>query len=228
MNTLFFLCIFLIWNNAYAQKIVVDMIELIKDPECLIKRNTNAIFRAYKSNGQIDPYVKDSLIRAKDIDCSIYIQPCFKCGSPSKQIADTCDAIYGTDYLYYPYLVIQEPELWSKDQAPNREFIKLLADEVQKLKRCFLDVRFKSTKADWEKIVGTAWTEYKSKDLWYVTNDKKKDVLDFIPFGGWETPYIKTYDQDEMYCKNNVNLNYLPKEHQLKTFIAGNNQLRHK
>lgn len=188
-----------------------DMRELIKKPGCFFESDTSVIFRAYKSNGQIDPYAKESLIRSRELECTIYISPCFKCNNPRKQIADTCNAIYGTDFVYYPYLVIEDPELWSGDTSSNKKFIELMVAEVLSQKRCFIDARFRTTKNDWEKIVGNDWTIFSGKDLWYVSNDKKLDFDDFVPFGGWKIPFLKQYDQDEMYCENNLNWNFQPK-----------------
>jgi hypothetical protein len=187
---------------------VVDMAELVADVDCITNAGySSIIFRGYKSNGQVDPNVKENLLLASEIDCTIYISPCFKCGNPRKQLVDLCETINGTGYKYRPYIAVEDINLWSKSTTENRNFITETVDEVMKQTACFGKPRFRTTKHEWENIVGTDCIAFSDYYLWYISSDNKKDFNDFKPFGGWKKPTAKQYDQDKVVCNNHVNLN---------------------
>jgi hypothetical protein len=190
-----------------ARIMVADTSELLDSIDCFTNNGYGELlFRGLMKNGVPDPNAKQNLIVATDIDCTVYLQPCFKCGNPRKQIQDTCEAIDGTGFVYRPYIVVEDPQDWSSDTAANRAFLEEIADEVVKQRNCFDNQRFRSTKFDWEKILGQDYIKWASKYLWYVSTDKKPDFNDFKPFGGWRSPLIKQYDQTEHVCEHTVNL----------------------
>ena len=190
-----------------AKIMVADMGELLKNLTCFTEAGYGELlFRGLMKSGLPDPNAKENLVIATDIDCTVYLSPCFTCGNARKQIQDTCTAIDGTGFVYRPYIAVEDPQDWSTDTAANRAFLEEITDEVLNQRNCFDNLRFRSTKFEWEKILGADYSKYSSKYLWYVSSDKKQDFSDFKTFGGWRTPLVKQYDQSKRVCDNNVNL----------------------
>ncbi len=186
---------------------IVDTAELVKDLNCITgKGYTQLIFRGLMSMGLPDPNAKKNLDIALKVDCTVYLNPCFMCGNAADQIDKTCDAILGTGYVYRPYLAIEDPSMWSSDVSANRKFVAEMVAKILSRKDCFDDVRFKSTKYEWEKILGADYSEYSQRLLWYISGDKKKNYDDFKPFGGWNAPLAKQYIQKQEVCDNMCNI----------------------
>ena len=196
-------------SGLKAKMMVADMYELVKDMSCI---QTNGygrlIFRGLMKTGQPDPNAKENLLRTTKIDSTLYLMPCFKCGNPRKQIQDTCTAIDGTGFLYRPYVTVEDPQDWSTDTAANREFLETIADEILSQHKCFDSVGFRTTKFEWEKILGADYSKFSTRRLWYVSTDRKQNFDDFKPFGGWKTPFLKQFIQNEGLCENLVNLDF--------------------
>lgn len=186
---------------------VLDMAESVRDMRCIAAEGfTQLVFRGLMSSGLPDPTARANLEKAIDVDCTVYLVPCFKCGNAAKQIADTCDAIYGTNYFYHPYLVVEDPAMWSADMMENRAFVEEAVRAILGSgRKCFDNVRFRSTKYEWEKILGLDYSSFSDRVLWYVSDDKRKSHRDFRPFGGWNVPRVKQYNKGQEICGNQVN-----------------------
>eukprot|EP01022_Parablepharisma_sp_SALTPOND_P034789 TRINITY_DN92_c0_g1_i1.p2 TRINITY_DN92_c0_g1~~TRINITY_DN92_c0_g1_i1.p2 ORF type:complete len:237 (+),score=11.41 TRINITY_DN92_c0_g1_i1:103-813(+) len=206
----YIVCLFslLLWKTAGFSR-VADTDELVKSIECFQKNGFRRLhFEALRSDGQVNPYIKQNLVKALRIDCTFYITPCYRCGNPRKQIEDVCTAIDGTGFVYHPYIVVQNLTNWPGEKSAHQKFIEEIVAEVDNQRHCFGTVRFRSTKKEWEKIVGNNWKPYGRTELWYVSDDGQTNFKDFEPFGGWRAPFLKQYKQGQDLCGNRVNYNF--------------------
>ncbi len=75
-----------------------------------------------------------------------------------------------------------------------------------------LDCGVFSNSKDWAKIFGSSdWSfNISGYSLWYSNNDDIPSMDDFVPFGGFTSPYAKQYSVNNNVCGTNVNFNYFP------------------
>ncbi len=187
---------------------VADTAELIRDASCFPSQGFMRVcFRALLPDGQANPQLKENLLRATKIDCTFYVLPCYSCGDPKGQIDRLCRAIEGTGFVYHPYVAVEDPKRWTGNQSKHRKFVAQVVEEIERRRECFASAKFRTTKQDWEMILGPDCTTYQYSSLWYISNDGKKDFGDFQPFGGWHYPFLKQYARNKTLCGSTVNFN---------------------
>ena len=62
----------------------------------------------------------------------------------------------------------------------------------------------------WNNIAGSGCTAGASGPLWYPHYDGNPDFNDFAPFGGWNSPAIKQYNDGPLECGFGVDWNWYP------------------
>ena len=98
----------------------------------------------------------------------------------------------------------------SSSHAANREFLEALTNRALELN---IKVGIYSSYADWENLMGLDYQfpNAASYPLWYPHYDTKHSFDGFKAFGGWTTPFMKQYDDDDCHtCLFEINKNYRP------------------
>ena len=189
---------------ALAAEHGVDVSTLHPDCKCLKEKGQNFFIpRCYQSGGRVDPNCAENLDHAKaaGLHTDLYIFPCFSCGNPAKQVADTIAAVGARPVGYY--WVDIEKYQWSPDKAKNREFLK---EMVAAIKAKGKSPAIYSNYYMWQEVVGLDWAEFSSLPLWYALYDKVDTCSNYKPFGGWKSPKYKQYQGTTTLCNGGVDL----------------------
>ena len=183
-------------------KTAVDTAQEVHDPACFASKTNTMLFRAFNSNGRYDPTVIKNLAKfSKNVtNIYVYMNPCFHCGEPVKQIKALLEAVKSH---FIPLIFVHvEEEGWSNNVTMNSEFLKPIIDFIRSMSSRRIGIL--TDQKAWEKVMGKTCTQFKDVLLWYDSNDKKPDMHDFKPFGGWTKPAAKRYIREGPYCGNTV------------------------
>jgi len=192
----------------------VDVSELTSTSafNCLAGKGiSNAIVRAYRSSGSVDPHAAATMANARSagMRVSIYIFPCPKCGtSGSQQINDAVQNLVrqGQSFDIIWLDVEGGSTYWSTNPASNVAFFNSMVQGAQSLG---LTVGVYASKNSWTPIMGSS-TVGSSFPLWYPHYDNNPSFSDFKPFNGWTRPYMKQYEGDGTLCGVGVDLSWQP------------------
>jgi len=68
-----------------------------------------------------------------------------------------------------------------------------------------------TSKSQWDPIMGDSYSYAANKGLalWYAHYDNTPSFYDFVPFGGWTTPFAKQYAGDVATCGADVDKNWV-------------------
>lgn len=174
-------------------------------PECFIDNGISWLYvRGFMSNGNIDPYARDTLIGTQELrlDRRIYIDPNMRM-SPKTIASKLCnEVIKGLDEQFHVYIsALYDPYSWSQDVTLNRKYIEELRNAITAETSCFKSVNILSRKFDWEKLFGKDYTEFSRKVLiWDKTDGNTCDKSKFAAFGGWKKPDGIVYKHNTVLC----------------------------
>jgi hypothetical protein len=166
--------------------------------------------RGYRSSGQVDTQVCDSLKAAKSGGIpkrEVYLFPCPTCSkSASDQMSEMMTYINtncASSFTGRVWLDIEGTQYWYSDYSSNKKFYESLVDACQsQASSCGI---YSST-YQWSSIFGSTSYAYKADGLpiWYAHYDNKKTYDDFTPFGGWTYPHAKQYAGTNTVCNMGV------------------------
>lgn len=111
---------------------------------------------------------------------------------------------------YRTYVVVDDPDSWSSDDAENRDFFAKFDAAVMAHTECYFDFGIITSKFFWEQIMGEDYSQYATKRLIYIHADNKASFEDFQKFGGWSSPYGKQYARNIHDCSIMANKVFSP------------------
>jgi len=148
----------------------------------------------------------------------------------------SCRSRYGPPHSFgMLWLDIEAPQLWSRSQADNRNFIQGMMDEAA---RQHVALGIYTSESQWVPIVGD-WTGGAKYPLWcvchradalcgnacvagmgadclvawrgrYAHYDNNPSFSDFTSFGGWSHPSIKQYTGTSDICGASIDNDWYP------------------
>jgi len=167
-----------------------------------------AIVRVYRSSGSVDPNAAATIKAAHAGGIEYvdgYVFPCYSCGDPAGQIADTVNNLNSNGAVFGQlWLDIEGTQYWSTSCSSNVAFIQGLVDAAKSLG---VTVGIYSSESQWTPIACGS-TQFSNLQIWYAHYDGSASFSDWAPFGGWTTPGIKQYDGDVTLCSAGVDKNF--------------------
>ena len=161
-----------------------------------------AIIQAMTSQGTVNPYAANDLIRAEKAGIKyrdIYIFLNFH-KDPKAQTREAIQAMrnHGAKFGQV-WFDIEAPNLWGSC-AQNHAFFKAAVDEAHAMGE---KPAIYSSASQWGPIM-CGYTGFSHLPLWYAHYDGRKTFSDFSPFGGWSRPNIKQFQGTTGICGTQI------------------------
>jgi len=108
------------------------------------------------------------------------------------------------------WIVVENPQNW-KDVYTNVAWLTEAIDTIKKLFSSiyppdpaedlyrFTKFGIRTSASEWQQITGGS-TKWHHAGLWYANPNGQDNLKDFIPFGGWTRPLVKTYNSSVSSC----------------------------
>ena len=122
----------------------------------------------------------------------IVITPCHfdDCSNPEMIVNKVLDSLEGENFQMF--WISLNSDHFSTDVEYNRKFILRMIEMIDNDKR---DVGIRSWQGDsYSKIFGN-WHGLKNYPLWYISYNNVASFDDFVSFGGWVKPTMKSFQQ---------------------------------
>jgi GH25 family lysozyme M1 (1,4-beta-N-acetylmuramidase) len=171
------------------------------------------IARSYCSYGGVDPNGKKTMEAAKKAGIpyhDVYHFPCMSVGA-KKQVEDNVNHVgkdnFGT--LWFDIETNPSPGCgWPSDKSKGCHF---LGELIHAAKEMGCRVGVYASEYEWGQTVGHDCKVGHDLPLWYAHYDGKRSFGDFSPFGGWDKPAMKQYDDTVGgLCGINADANWYP------------------
>lgn len=182
---------------------------------CMVKSYSFIVPRGYRSSGQVDTAVCDSIHHGNNAGIKVkdaYMFPCPTCSkSAATQVQELVDYLNNNCHDHWSkriWLDIEGSQYWKSSHSDNKAWYEKLVDACKnKAPHCGIY----SSSSQWSAIFGSTSYSYGSGlPLWYAHYDGKSSFDDFVPFGGWKSPHAKQFAGTTTVCSTGVDKNYAP------------------
>ena len=197
------LCETVSYYNGVSLKSTTDI-----DFPCLRTKGFKFMaIRGYLSYGKVDPNVAKNYHEANQGTTYyplVTMNPCVQCSKlPQEQVIELIKAI-GSNDKYSIVVKIQPSDNWGSDAAGNCAYLKLLLTTVLQNNKY---ATIQSDAPIFNKIMGQNCdvTSTGSIGIIWDKHDGRKEIVNFIPFGGIKNTKCKEYTTDTV-CNTYVDL----------------------